>query len=175
MSRQSELDLGAPEGWIAFDHFAAQPTRSFVSGDPRGRRLRVRYFRRERDGAFMGKAWFGEECEGPPGHAHGGSLAAVIDEGMGVAAWVYGHPSVAAELTVKFLEMVPLGTVVQIDAFIVQVDGKKIVTAGGLIGNDGTIFCEGQGLFVKFDPSRFGELADHTQYAREGSFEPPRS
>jgi len=175
MSRQSEPDLGTPEGWVALDTISSLPTRSFVSGDPRGRRLRVRYFLRERDGAFMGKAWFGEECEGPPGHAHGGSLAAVIDEGMGVAAWVLGHPSVAAELTVKFLEMVPLGTVVQIDAWIVQVDGKKVVTAGGLIGDDGTIFCEGHGLFVELDPSRFRELADHARYTGEGSLGLPGS
>jgi predicted thioesterase len=94
---------------------------------------------------------------------------------MGVAAWVYGHPSVAAELTVKYLEMVPLGTVVQIDAFIVQVEGKKVVTAGGLIGDDGTIFCEGQGLFVEVDPSRFGEPGNHAPHAKEGSFGSPGS
>jgi len=169
MTGLSEPDLSPPEGWVALDQFATGPTKSFVSGDPWGRRLRVRYFRGERDRALMGKVWFGEECEGPPGHAHGGSLASVIDEAMGVAAWVNGHPSVAVELTVKFLQMVPLGTTARLDARVIRVDGKKVVTVGALVGEDGTVFCEGHGLFVEIDPSRFGELADHAETLKKGN------
>lgn len=83
---------------------------SFVSGDPFGNRIRVRYFKRERDGALVGKVWFGPGAEGPPGHAHGGSMAAVLDEALGAAAWMSGHPVVAAKLVTVFRRMLPLGT-----------------------------------------------------------------
>jgi hypothetical protein len=35
-----------------------------------------------------------------PGYAHGGSVAAALDEAMGGAAWWAGHQSVAARLAV---------------------------------------------------------------------------
>ncbi|HXT52702.1 MAG TPA: PaaI family thioesterase, partial [Thermoanaerobaculia bacterium] len=86
-------------GWKALDPFRIEGGRgSFVSGDPVGDTLRVAYFRREGDGRLMGRAWFGPGTAGPPGHAHGGAMAAVLDEAMGAAAWMAGHIAVAAHL-----------------------------------------------------------------------------
>src|SRR5579859_3317215 len=34
--------------------------------------------------------------QGPPGHAHGGAIAAVLDEVMGAAVWRAGHPVLLA-------------------------------------------------------------------------------
>src|SRR5262245_51363894 len=98
-------------GWSEVEAFPAlEAIKSFVSGEPRGRRLRVSYFRRIRDGNLVGKAWFGPGAEGPPGLAHGGSVAAVLDEAMGAACWQAGHPSLAARLSIEFRAMVRLGT-----------------------------------------------------------------
>ena len=81
-------------GWTPIDPLGSVGTgRSFVSGEPDGDRLRVCYYRRDRDGALVGKIWFGPGAEGPPGHAHGGSMAAVLDEAMGAGAWLAGHAS----------------------------------------------------------------------------------
>ena len=44
----------------------------------------------------------GPPIEGPPGHAHGGSMAAVLDEAMGAAAWMEGHLVVAVRLATSF-------------------------------------------------------------------------
>src|SRR4051812_4632347 len=81
--------------------------RSFVSADPGGERLSVRYFHRERDNVLIARARFGPLSEGPPGHAHGGSMAALLDETMGLAAWFAGHMVVAAKLTMDFKKMIP--------------------------------------------------------------------
>lgn len=93
-------------GWTPIEPLESVGTgRSFVSGEPSGDRLRVRYYRRERDRALVGKIWFGPGAEGPPGHAHGGSMAAVLDEAMGAGAWLAGHAVVAAKLTINFRRM----------------------------------------------------------------------
>ena len=42
---------------------------------------------------------FDKRHQGPPGHADGGSLAAVLDEAMGAAVWLAGHSVVAAHLS----------------------------------------------------------------------------
>src|SRR5687767_9779706 len=110
------------DGCTPIDAFAAVGThRSFVSGDPESKLIRVRYFRRDADGALVGTAWFGDAVEGPPGHAHGGSIAALMDEAMGLAAWVAGHTVVAGKISVEFLRMVPLGRVARFECHVESV------------------------------------------------------
>ena len=55
-----------------------------------------------------GHAWFGPGCEGPPGHAHGGSQAAVLDEAMGAVAWINSHSCVAGGFQIKYEQMLKL-------------------------------------------------------------------
>ena len=68
--------------------------------------LQVAYFTSP-EGHLKARAWFGPHTKGPPGHAHGGSMAALLDEVVGGAAWVAGHPVVAATLNVRFRAMLP--------------------------------------------------------------------
>jgi acyl-coenzyme A thioesterase PaaI-like protein len=140
---------------------------SFVSGDPVGDRLRVRYFRRQRDQALVGRAWFGPGAAGPPGHAHGGSIAAVLDEAMGAAAWMAGHIVVAVRLATDFRRLVPLGTDALMEAWVERVDGRKVTTRGRLLADDGTIFAEAEALFVTLDPDRFSDLLARVAAALE--------
>ena len=166
MSGKNVPELTAPDGWRSLDEMAPDGTRSFVSGDPAGRRLRVRYFWNRAQQAFMARVWFGEKAEGPPGHAHGGSMAAVMDEAMGAAAWTNGHPSVAVQLTIDFREMLPLGSVATAHVWAETVDGRKISMAGRLESDDGTVYCESRGLFIEVEPGRFGRLSQHALRAR---------
>ena len=146
-------DLSAPSGWNPIDAF---PQRSFVSGDPNGDRLRVQYY--ERDSALLARVWFGPDAEGPPGHAHGGALAAVIDEAMGYAAWLAGHPVVAARLTTDFRRMLPLGTVCTIEPEVERVEGRKVHVAARIVGPDGTVHAEGSAIFVGLGPDALDTL-----------------
>ncbi len=132
---------------------------AFVSGDPQSDRLRVRYFHRAADGMLVALVWFGPGTEGPPGHAHGGSVASALDEAMGGAAWHAGYPVVAARITVDFREMVPIGIDATIEARIEQVDGRKIRTRGRMTGKDGKVYAEGEGLFIVLEPEQLERLA----------------
>ena len=49
----------------------------------------IHYFRTGPDRSLRAKVLFGPGTQGPPGHAHGGSMAAVLDEAMGGAAWMW--------------------------------------------------------------------------------------
>ena len=72
---------------------------SFVSGNRETRAIRVRYFEKKSASLFAGRAWFGPETVGPPGYSHGGSQAALLDEGMGAAAWLSGKSVLAAKIS----------------------------------------------------------------------------
>ena len=96
------IDLSGEDDWEPFDapSLVGESLR-FVSGDPDGNRFRVRYYR-DRERHLHARIWFGPETEGPPGNAHGGSVAAVMDEALGLAAWAAGYPIVVGNLNVSF-------------------------------------------------------------------------
>jgi acyl-coenzyme A thioesterase PaaI-like protein len=122
--------------------------RSFVSGEPADDRLRVAYFRARRSEHLFACAWFGPGAQGPPGYAHGGSVAAVLDEAMGGCCWMHGHRAVAVRLSVEFLDAVPLGTDAIVEAWLDGIDGRKVRTKAMLHAEDGRRLAAAEGLFV---------------------------
>jgi acyl-coenzyme A thioesterase PaaI-like protein len=138
----------APD-WLPFDAPAlVGKSLRFVSGDPDGERFRLRYFQ---DGKknLLALAWFGPETEGPPGHAHGGSMAAVLDEVLGLAAWTAGHPVVVGNLNVNFRRLLPLQLVARIETEIVSVKGRKVLVRGRLTDGGETLYAEAECLCIK--------------------------
>jgi acyl-coenzyme A thioesterase PaaI-like protein len=149
-------------GWVAFWPFPdSGPAVSFVSTGPTGGRLRVAYFKRPEDDRLVGRAWFGPETEGPPGHAHGGSIASVLDETLGAAAWAAGHPVVVARLQVDFRLLVPLGTDATFEAWIERIEGRKVHTRARLTGAGGEVMAEGSALCVILADEHMAKLRAH--------------
>ncbi len=159
---QSEQPALQPEpGWSAIDHPAAFGSRpTFLTGGDDTDRLRVRYYYRSQDEHLVGKAWFGPGAQGPPGHAHGGSISALLDEAMGFASWVAGLTVVAAEIKIRFIEMLPLGHEVQFEAWVKRVNGRKVLTGSRVLGPDGTVFGKGTGLFIVIDAEKFRKVLE---------------
>ena len=157
---------GPPEvvpeaGWTPIDPFRLEGgSGSFVTGDPGGNRLRVRYFLRDSDRRLVGRAWFGPGAQGPPGHAHGGAIAAVLDEAMGAAAWVEGHIVVAARLDTNFQRMLPLDTDATLEGWVEREEGRKVWTGGLLLDAAGVPFASAKGLFIELPPERFRPLLE---------------
>jgi hypothetical protein len=159
MSVGDGVFLSPEAGWSPVTPLGALgPIRSFVSGDESGDRLRVRYYMREMDRALVGKVWFGPGAEGPPGHAHGGSMAAVLDEAMGAAAWMVGCPVVARSITTKFLAMLPLQHVVIVETRITHAEGRRVLIEGFIADATGSRFATGFGVFIKLSVDRLRAL-----------------
>ena len=148
-------------GWTPIEPFRMEGgAGSFVTGHEIDNRLRVRYFLRDGDRRLVGRAWFGAGAQGPPGHAHGGAMAAVLDEAMGAAAWVAGHVAVAARLDTTFHRMLPLGTDATLEGWVEREEGRKIWTAGRLLDAAGEPFASAKALFVELPPERFQQLIE---------------
>lgn len=160
----SKIEAKAPKavpepGWapISWPRGSGK-NQSFISGDTMGNRLRVAYFLRKADNALCAKAWFGWAAEGPPGHAHGGSISAVLDEAMGIAAWIAGYPTVTASLTVHFRRGLPLGTDATVETQLCRHEGRKVYMQATLRDpTDGCVFAEAKGLFVMKNMDRLGD------------------
>lgn len=140
----------APEpGWtpLPAPHAGATGPR-FVSADPNGDRIRIHYFSRTEDSAVVAQVWFGPGAQGPPGHAHGGSIAAVFDEAMALAARTAGRPVLAGKLAVRFSRSVPLGQWMRLEATVGRHTTRAARTAAHLCDADGLRYAEATGFFV---------------------------
>jgi acyl-coenzyme A thioesterase PaaI-like protein len=151
-SANTALQLAGEPDWQAFDAPAlVGSSLRFVSGDRTGQRFRARYFR-DREQNLVARFWFGPETEGPPGHAHGGSAAAVLDEVLGLAAWSAGHAVVVGNLNVSFRTMLPLQTVVQVESRVVAVQGRKVMVKGRICGPGELVYATAECLCIKLKP-----------------------
>ncbi len=131
-------------GWEPVEPFPSPEGTFLADGD----RVRLAYFRKPGEPTLYAKAWFGPKTMGPPGHVHGGAMAATLDEAMGAAAWMNDHQCVAATITITFLAMLPLETETIVEAMIDRVEGRKIHLRSTLKDLSGKAVAEGTGLFI---------------------------
>jgi acyl-coenzyme A thioesterase PaaI-like protein len=158
-----DIDLG--DGYTVLTMpFSTGGGQSFIDGDPTGTRLRIKMFFREADQHLISKVWFGPGAEGPPRHAHGGSMAAVLDHTMGISAWVNGHPVLAANISINFHKSLPLGKITTVETCVKAVEGKKVTTAGRIyIDSYDEPYSSGEGLFIVRSLEKIAGLVDSHQ------------
>lgn len=136
-------------GWVVAQPFPNSSSReTFLRSADDDERVRIAYFRKPDAGTLYLRAWFGPRALGPPGHVHGGAMAAVLDEAMGAACWMNGHAVVAAQISISFVGMLPIGTDTTVEAWIDKIDGRKIHLRSHMKNPSGQLVTEGQGLFV---------------------------
>ena len=137
--------VATPEsGWEPVVPFPSPEGTFLHEGD----RVRIAYFRKPNEPQLYAKAWFGAKTMGPPGHVHGGAMAATLDEAMGAAAWMNNHPCVAATITISFLAMLPIETETIVEARIDRVEGRKIHLSSTLTDPSGRVVAQGTSLFI---------------------------
>lgn len=100
------------------------------------------------DGTVAAAFVIGSGQEGPPGHAHGGALAALIDEAMSAASWLAGNPALSVHLGFDYQRPVPVGAAITISGQVERREGRKIWTRGVIRLADDTIAVQGSGIFV---------------------------
>ncbi len=92
--------------------------------------------------------------QGAPGLAHGGIVAAVMDESLGFLLGMLGTAAVTGKLEVTYRKPVPIDTDVTAHAVCRGVAGRKIYTAATLYDGD-TVLAEAAGLFIAVGEAHF--------------------
>ncbi|MBA4180306.1 MAG: thioesterase [Anaerolinea sp.] len=105
-----------------------------------------------------GTANFGTAYEGPPGHVHGGWVAAALDELLGMAQSLTGHGGMTGTLSVRYRRPTPLHRDLTFVGKVDRVEGRKIFTTGTLHDGD-TLCAEAEGLFISVDFERMRQMA----------------
>ena len=97
---------------------------------------------------------------------HGGILATLLDETMGWAS-VISRPTVglAAELSIRYKVSAKAGERLVIYGELVKDRRRVIISKGGVMREDGTILCTGEGKYIPLPPE---EIENLIQYANWG-------
>lgn len=106
-----------------------------------------------------GSVVFGNAYEGAPGCVHGGYVAAVFDEALGLACIFCGGPGMTGEIKIRYRRPTPTKVPLRIEARLDRIQGRKIYTSGELHAGD-TLVAESSGLFISIDRKKFSELRD---------------
>ena len=128
----------------------------FICGSTNPNSLGVRWLLLE-DKSIYAEVKLTLAQQGPPGFAHGGASAGLLDEAMGSAVWVAGHQVVAAELKVNYLKPLPLDQTVYITARVEKKEGRAVYAQAEINFADGMVIAKGQGVYVEA-PQFFNEM-----------------
>ena len=104
-------------------------------------------------------AVFGSAYEGPPGHVHGGFVAAAFDEVLGYAQSLSGAPGMTGTLTVRYRKPTPLHEELLFEASLTRVEGRKIFTEA-TVKAGGMVTAESEGIFISARPGSMEALID---------------
>jgi acyl-coenzyme A thioesterase PaaI-like protein len=108
---------------------------------------------------IVGHVRFSRAYEGPPGHVHGGFVAAVFDELLGSTQILSGRAGMTGRLAIDYRSPTPLETDLRLEGRIKGSEGRKILCQGTLHAGE-TLCAEAEGLFVSIGPERFEQLRD---------------
>ena len=108
---------------------------------------------REEDEAVL-RTTLGPAFEGAPGRAHGGVVAALIDEVMGFVLSINATTAYTGRLTVTYRAPTPLGVEIEMRAKLHRRHGRKLhIEADAYHGT--ALLAHGEGLFITVDPESF--------------------
>jgi hypothetical protein len=90
----------------------------------------------------------GYAYEGPPGFIHGGYVAAIFDQFLGMAQVAGGQPGMTGSLSVRYLRPTPLNTDLKLTATLEKTEGRKSLLRGKLVAGE-AVTATAEGLFVR--------------------------
>ncbi|HEX6907720.1 MAG TPA: PaaI family thioesterase [Terriglobales bacterium] len=120
--------------------------------NPEGMHLRFSYDEERK--RFVSRFHLGRRYTGPPGHAHGGVIATILDEAMGKVNKIHNVVALTSEISVHYLKPVPLNKPLRVEARGVSVRGRRHINAAEILNQRGEVLASSRGTFIAIDPHR---------------------
>jgi len=102
---------------------------------------------------------FPASFEGPPGAVHGGYVAAVFDELLGVAHSGTGQPGMTGILTIHYRSPCPLHTDIHMNSRINRVRGELVFTEAAMYAGY-LLVAEAEGIFFTIKEEKYKQFAE---------------
>jgi uncharacterized protein (TIGR00369 family) len=133
----------------------------FACGQDNAEGMRLKFTYDQARDCFVCRVRLGKRYTGPPGHAHGGIIATILDEAMGKVNKLRQVIALTSRITVEYLKPVPLNQPLRVASREVSVRGKRHINLAEILDGKGEVLARSRGLFIAIDPKRmFAKYVD---------------
>jgi hypothetical protein len=119
-----------------------------------------------------GRVTFGYPYEGPPTCVHGGVIAELFDEMLGLSNILAGVGAMTGTLTIRYRRPTPLLAPLDLAARHTGQEGRKMFAWGGIY-YDGELTAEAEGIFIMVPPSRMLDIVTGNIHGAEAPLVDP--
>jgi uncharacterized protein (TIGR00369 family) len=95
-----------------------------------------------------------KKYQGPPGHAHGGIIATILDEAMGKVNKLRSVIALTKTMDIEYLRPVPLGAPLTAVGQERTVRGRKHFNIAEIRNQAGEVLARSKGIFIAVDASK---------------------
>lgn len=155
---------GPLHGHTHQQHLRIARNYCFACGKDNPEGMQLKFSLNERSRRFVARLRLPRRFQGPPGHAHGGIIATVLDEAMGKVNRLRSLVALTSDLKVEFLKPTPLGKPLVVEGWEIRKRGRRLTHAAELRDSRGQILARGRGTFVTIDPEKM--FARHVRNQR---------
>jgi acyl-coenzyme A thioesterase PaaI-like protein len=125
--------------------------------------LDINYFFNPEEKSVIAQVTFGDLAQGPPGYAHGGAIAAVLDETMGITSWINNLKVLTTELKTTYIKAVKLNTLTFAEAKIDKIDNNELIIKSQLTDETGSVvFAKAVATFAVLDHEKWKSIGIDT-------------
>jgi acyl-coenzyme A thioesterase PaaI-like protein len=113
-----------------------------------------------------GRVTYGYAYEGPPTCVHGGVIAELFDELLGMCNILVGEGAMTGTLTIRYRKPTPLLAPLDLVARHTGKEGRKVYAWGGIYLN-GELTAEADGVFIEVPPGRMLDIVSGNAHTTE--------
>ena len=138
-----------------------QKNYCFACGQNNPDGMRLKFTLDEARQTFVCRFRLSKRYTGPPGHAHGGIIATILDEAMGKVNKLRHVVALTRQITVDYLKPVPLYKPLRVEGREVAVHGRQHTNMAEILNGKNEVVARGRGIFIAIDPEKmFGKFVE---------------
>jgi uncharacterized protein (TIGR00369 family) len=126
----------------------------FVCGKDNANGMHLKFFMDEAARHAICKFKLSRRYTGPPGHAHGGIIATILDEAMGKVNRFRNVLALTSSMEIRYLKPVPLGKMLTVTGVEQTVEGRKHINMAEISNEAGEVLARSTGTFIAIDPEK---------------------
>ncbi|HEY6306062.1 MAG TPA: PaaI family thioesterase [Candidatus Angelobacter sp.] len=130
----------------------------FACGKDNPHGMRLKFFIDEEARHAICNFKLARRYTGPPGHAHGGIIATVLDEAMGKINKLGRVVALTRAMNVEYLKPVPLGKPLTVIGRAQQVEGREHTNVAEITDAEGRVLARSTGKFIAVDVGMFAKF-----------------
>ncbi len=119
-----------------------------------------------------GRVTFGYAYEGPPTCVHGGVIAELFDELLGMSNILAGTGAMTGTLKIRYRRPTPLLAPLELAARNTGTEGRKVFAWGGIY-YQGELTAEAEGVFIVVPPGRMLDIVSGNAHGTEAPLVDP--